>query len=532
MREVPRGRGSRLAPPTMLDRVIGWMSPAAGLERLRARTLLMAATGDGSWKGGRKDRRATRNWRPAGGSADADTLLDLPDLRARARDLSRNAPIATGAIATSVTGVLGAGLKLQASIDAEALGLGDEAADAAEREQEREFALFAARCDFSRVQRFGALQRLVLRAQKDSGDVLIVRRYRKDPGDAYGTKLQVIEADRLSNPNRVADTETLAGGVETDRDGVPQRYHVSDKHPGNLRLQPTKWEAIPARTDDGLATVIHLFDRDRPELTRGLPFLAPVVEHLKQISDYSDAEVTAAVIGAMTTVFIESTADEDASGEPPLGETDSTLAANEVKLGTGAVVSLMPGEKANMVDPVRPNAQFDPFMTAFLRQVGVALRLPYELLIKHFTASYSASRAALEMAWQEFTVERDHFVDTVCQEVYGWAMDEAVASGRIARPGWFADPGIRAAYLGANWVGPRRYSLNPQQEAAADELDIRTGVKTREEVCIERTGGEFEKKARQLVKEQQLLPKPAAAPAQAKQQDGPDEQDAKERKAS
>ena len=50
----------------------------------------------------------------------------------------------------------------------------------------------------------------------------------------------MIEADRLSNPFRAADTERLAGGVETDADGVPQFYHVADKHPGNLRYQKPK----------------------------------------------------------------------------------------------------------------------------------------------------------------------------------------------------------------------------------------------------------------------------------------------------
>lgn len=519
-----------LAPPNIVDRVVAYFAPGRGLARRRDRTMLAAT--EGSWKGGRKDRRPTRNWRPGGGSADADTLLDLPDLRARSRDLARNTPIATGALATMVTGTLGAGLALQASIDGDRLGITPEQADLAEREQEREFAIFAARCDFTRVQCFDELQELIYRAKRESGDVLVVRRYRKDAGDAYGTKLQVIEADRLSNPNRAADSERITGGVETDGDGAPIAYHVSTRHPGNLRgALAMKWERIPARTAHGLQAVIHLYDRSRPELTRGAPYLAPVIEHLKQIGDYSDAEVTAAVIGAMTTVFIESQTEDDAN--PVIGEQTATTEPNEVELGNGAMISLAPGEKANMVNPARPNANFDPFWLAFMRQIGVALEIPVELLIKHFTASYSASRAALEMAWQTFSRERARFAARFCQEVYGWAMDEAVASGRLARPGWFADPGIRAAWLGAEWIGPRRFSLNPQQEASADETDIRNGVKTREQVCIERTGGEIEKKIPQLGRERALMREhevdaPAPAPAAT---ETPDEEDAKERRA-
>ena len=83
-------------------------------------------------------------------------------------------------------------------------------------------------------------------------------------------------------------------------------------------------------------------------------------------------------------------------------------------------------------------------------------------------------------------------------------MEEAIASGRLDRPGFFEDPIIREAWLGAEWIGPSRASLNPYQEAQADALDITTGVKTREQVCMERTGGEVEKKISQLGKEKML----------------------------
>ena len=137
---------------TIVDRVVGYFSPQAGIERLRSRMMLSAAVGDGGYKGGRRDRRPTKRWRPAESSADADILLDLPDLRGRSRDLRRNTPIATGALATNLTNVLGDGLQLQASVDHEALGLDETAADAMELEQEREFALFLESCDFTRVQ--------------------------------------------------------------------------------------------------------------------------------------------------------------------------------------------------------------------------------------------------------------------------------------------------------------------------------------------------------------------------------------------
>lgn len=487
---------------TLADRLVAWANPVAGLERIRARAM-MSATGFG-YDGGRRERRATKRWRPFDGSADADTLLDLPDLRARSRDLDRNVPIATGAIATKTTNVIGEGLQLQACIDFDALGITEDDADDMERENEREFALFAKSCDFSRVQHFAELQYLAFRSESLSGDVFAIRRYRKDSGDRYGTKVQLLEADRVSNPGRMQDTDRVSGGVEIDKDGVPQIYHVTDRHPGGLRVGALNWNPVPARTPTGEQVVLHLFERLRPEQSRGVPYLAPVIEHIKQLGNYSDAEVTAAVVSAMYTLIVETPTEDD--NQPIAGERDASLNDNEVKLGSGAAISLAPGEKASFANPTRPNAQFDPFVTAFLRQIGVALELPFELLIKHFTASYSASRAALEMAWQFFDRQRRRFGRHFCQVIYEWMMDEAVANEILARPGYFEDPIARQAYLGANWRGSRKPSLNPLQEAQADEIDIlHSRVRTREEVCMERTGGRWEDKQRQIIKEETTL---------------------------
>lgn len=518
MREVSRTAAT--VKPTLLDRAIMAFDPERGLKRLRARTMLALA---GGYNGGRRDRRPTKLWRPLGGSADADVLPDLPDLRSRSRELERNAPLATGAIATTVTNVAADGLQLQASIDHEVLGITAERADEMEREQEREWKLFCKTADFTRVQHLDEQAPMAFRSSLQSGDCFIVRRYRKDRGDVYGTKVLIIEADRVSNPDRGPDTDTLADGIEFDRNGVPIACHVSDRHPGSLRVAKLKWERIPMRSDKGLKTVIHLYDRVRPELSRGVPYLAPVIEHLKQLSDYSDAEIAAAVVSAMFTGFIKSDAPEDQ--QPIVGETDTALNDNELKLGNGALLSLNPGEDITFANPARPNEKFDPFFQAFCRQIGVALELPFELLIKHFTASYSASRAALEMAWQFFRRKRAWLARNFYAEVYGWMMDEAVASGRLDRPGYFEDPVIREAYLGAEWIGPQRASLNPKQESDADKQDVAEGFKTAEQVCMERTGGEIEKKIAQRAKEVRLRKEAGIDPPPQQQQQASTGQD-------
>ena len=88
----------------LIDRAITYFNPVKGLSRLEARTRLALM---GGYTGARTGRRQTQSWQTPKGSADTVTLDDLPMLRDRSRDLLRNAPLATGAVNTVITNVIG-----------------------------------------------------------------------------------------------------------------------------------------------------------------------------------------------------------------------------------------------------------------------------------------------------------------------------------------------------------------------------------------------------------------------------------------
>lgn len=491
---------------TLTDRLAAWFDPRGGAERLQARVQMSVATG--GYSGGKRDRRSIRNWRPKQISVNEELAADLPDLRSRSRDLARNVPIATGAINTVVTSVVGDGLVLQSQIDKDVLGLTTEQAEAWQRQAEREFAIWARRPDFSSRMNFDEMQALILRAVLESGDVIVFRRRRRDVSDTYGLKLQVIEADRLSNPHNRQNTATMIDGVEVDSDGVPIAYHISTRHPDDAGYGINReWKRYESGvTAAGTPLILHLFHQLRPDQARGIPYLSPVIEAIRQLGDYGEAEMRAAVISAMFTVFIKQPSIEDGAS-PIIGSTGNETNADpnsEIQLGNGAIVDLGPGEDPVFADPKRPNLAFDAFVTAMSRHIGVALELPYEMLLKSFTASYSASRAALEMAWQMFRTRRSWLAWKFCQPVYEWVITEAVASGRLVAPGYFDDQIVREAWLGSDWIGPSRIQLDPYKEASADQIDLTMRTKTRAQIIMERTGGSFEAKHAQLVREQRL----------------------------
>lgn len=496
--------------PNLLDRMIGWVSPKLALQRLHHRARAAVATRflASGYHGGRYDRTALQEWSPYASDPDAAHLPQATTLRARSRDLTRNSPLATGAVNTSVTSVVGTGLRVRPQVDAEFLGLTEDEADTWERAALRIFRAAEKTLDLEGELSFGQLQNLVFRSALESGDVLPIVRMRRRPEDLVGTKLQIVEADRISNPQWRMDTDRLAGGVEIDAEGRVLRYHVADRHPGSRfwrATDATSWTAVEAWGRDGIRRSKLLFDKRRPGQRRGVPYLAPVIEKLKQLDRYSDAELAATVVSSLFTVFVKTEAGDGLAPYP-----EGTLAADQpdnagdVFLDPGAIHALGPGESIETADPNRPNQAFDPFVTAMLRQIGVALELPFEVLVKHFQSSYSAARAALLEAWRFFRVRRHWLATEFCQWTYELVISEAVARGMIDAPGFFDDPLVRRAWLGTRWTGDSPGQIDPLKEGQASALYVREGFSTIDEETSKLTGGNWEENHRQRAKEARM----------------------------
>jgi capsid protein len=78
-----------------------------------------------------------------------------------------------------------------------------------------------------------------------------------------------------------------------------------------------------------------------------------------------------------------------------------------------------------------------------------------------------------------------------CDPVYEAWMDEAVALGRIAAPGYFDDPVIRRAYLGSEWRGDAMGHIDPVKSATAAEKRLQLTLTTHEQEAAELTGADW-----------------------------------------
>lgn len=496
----------------ILERAVSNIFPKWGFRRLQAKTALALA---GGYTGASRSKAALRNWNPTVTDANDDINFDLPSLRGRSRDLVRNAPLAGGAINTMVTNVVGTGLSLQSTIDRDYLGMSDEQAEKWQAQVEREFSLWAESlyCDATRAQNFYGLQSLAYRSALESGDVFALTPMLKNQFVPYKLSIQLIEADRVSNPQFKMDTERLVGGIEINEMGEAVACHICNRHPARMRgTGSAEWQRVSMRGGStGRRNVIHLFDRKRPGQNRGVPVLAPVIEPLKQLGRYTEAELQAAVVSGAFAVFIKMDSEAfnslfEEDGQKYLEHSmswDGSIGNNTLD-GPGKAVNLLPGESVETTNPGRPNSEFDPFVQAIVRQIGVQLELPFEVLIKHFTSSYSAARAALLDAWRFFRGRREWLSTYFCQPIYETFLEEAIANGRISAPGFFSDPMMRKSYCNAIWIGDGPGSIDPEKEVKAAKLRIETGISTIASESILHDGVDWETKHRQLSREKQM----------------------------
>ena len=176
--------------------------------------------------------------------------------------LYMSSPLATSAINTNRTKVVGIGLALKPAIDRETLGLSPEAAEEWQRHTKAEFNLWAKRkdaCDAIGVNGFYALQQLALVSWLMSGDVFaVIKRRPPDRIRPYSLRIHLVEADRVRTPMEYGGTtypnitngknpETenrIFDGVEVDASGMVVAYFVHSTYPWEATMAEDKWVRV------------------------------------------------------------------------------------------------------------------------------------------------------------------------------------------------------------------------------------------------------------------------------------------------
>lgn len=484
------------------------------------------------YHGASKTKNALVGWITGGGSAEDDIDLQSTTLRIRSRDLYAGGGLGRAAPSTLTTNVVGWGIQPKPKIDAEFLGMSEDAAEEWQKNAIREFNMWAKTpmCDASRQNTFWELMELSFLSMLMSGDDFVLMEYKSNPRNPYTLCLRLLEADRVCTPESDGESESkntddggrIVDGVEINKDGEVCRYHVVSYHPLAEETPGDKaWTAIDAYgKDTGAPNILPIMTTERPEQRRGIPFVAAMIEQIKQLDRYLSSELAASIVSAMLTVFITSEEPDDGEYALPDGVSADEKVTDDpmkIEMGNGNVYELPPGKKPMSIGNTRAPTAFDSFVSRTVTMIASSVEIPPEVLLHQYNSNYAAARSAILDFWKVVQRYRKRFIERFNQPIYELWLAEAVALGRLEAPGFFDDPAAREAWSKCQWIGTSRGHVQPVQEANAARIRIENGISTGEQEAMEYNGSDFMENAAQIAKERKAM---KAAMPKEEQNDG------------
>jgi len=491
-----------------LDRLIAYLSPTRGAQRLAARRMIETL----AYEGARISRRE-QGWVPGiGTSANAEIASARTLIRDRARDLRRNNVYAAKAVATLVSNRIGTGIL--AAADGSNKRLNDRINASWERWIER--------CDIHGKTDLYGLESLAEASRVESGECF-VRLIRLDDidDDDVPLRLQVLEPDYLDTMRneRIESGSEIREGIEY-RGGVAVAYWLFPTHPGdNAPILPTSVRSVRVPASE----ILHYYRVARPGQLTGVTELAPVIRRLHDLDAYADAElmrkrIAACSVGAVTTP----------AGLPASSLAPTTIGSDgrrEEQMAPGMYHYFKPGEAVEFFDP-KPSEGYSEFFGVELHAIAAGMGIPYELLTGDLSeVTYTSHRGGLVQF--RAAVESDQWQLVIPQ---------------LCRPIWdrFVRDSLMSPSLGsvpAKFTPPRFGLLDPAKEIPAMIQAIQAGLrswgdtirregddpaKVLDEIEAERK--EFERRGITLTS----IPPPPPEPAEA---DDDDENEAAEAEA-
>ncbi len=439
------------------DRAVAAVAPRTAARRVLARQAFETLTRgyDGAAKG-----RRTEGWRTRGSSADTEIGMAGALLRDRMRDLVRNNPHAAKAVAVLVNNIVGAGIMPRAAS-------GDDTLD---RKVDALFERWTADCDADGQLDFYGLQTLICREMVEAGEVLVRRRLRRaSDGLPVPLQLQVLEADFLDATRTSGNgAARIVQGIEFDALGKRRAYWLHSEHPGDAHgALRGGFDSHPVPASD----IAHVYEKQRTQ-ARGVPWGAPVIRSLRDLDDYEVAELVRKKTEACVTAIVFGDDEAQQGIAPAVVDADG----NRVEQFEPGLIAYARGGKDIRFNPPAATGGYGEYKRASLNTIAAGFRVPYELLTGDLSqVNYSSIRAGLvEFRRMIDAVQWQLFIPMLCAPVWRWFTEAAWAAGQIPTPD-----------VPVEWSPPKFDAVDPQKDAMANLLAIRSGTMTLAEVIAQ-----------------------------------------------
>lgn len=436
---------------------------------------------------GAKQTRLNRDFNISNSHFEIQVSGDRDALRARARWLSANNPIAKSIDKSIIKNVVGTGIGFQSKI------LKDDVASATELNNQIE-SLWNEYCqkqnfDVTKRMNMNKFQKLVLKTKLVDGEDLIQKVYTKDT--RFPLKFKLVEADKFDISITKFKKNDVYSGVEVDENEAPVAYHLKKD------AFSFKSERFPA------GNFLHFYDSERSSQYRGISDYAQVINNLKDFAAYNDSEIVKNRVLASFATFIK-TGDVGGGMFGDKQKGDAIGSKDPIKeITTGMVKYLRPNESVETVQSNQLGTSYNDFITNTVRLIAIGRDVSYELAIRDYSkVNYSSARAGIIQDNKRFDDEQKMLIDEVLNPIFYEWLDSVVLAGTLKMPNdYFANPN---KYKKAVWVTPAREWVDPLKDIKATEKEIELGLNSRTRAAAQR-GRNFEEIADEIVTEEKLL---------------------------
>ena len=386
-------------------------------------------------------------------------------------------------------------------------------------------------CDTGRNMTFGQMMRVAFRHELIDGEALallpmIRERVRPGPRPLRDHRPDHRPGPPQSNPQQAFDNQVMRGGVEIDNYGAAVAYQIRKAHQGDwfAAADSVTWVRVPRETPYGRPLVVHHFVADRAGQHRGgAGIFTPVMQRLKMLIKYDNAELDAAIVNAIFAAYVESPMDPslvkqamggdegelDAIGSLGGYQDDRIAYAREngIALNGAMIPHLFPGEAIRTISATRPAGNFAAFENAMLRHVASGAGLSAQQVSNDWSdVNYSSARAALLESWKTLTRRRHDFAVGFASPIRSAWLEEAMAENDLPLPDGAPDyMEARHAYSRCRWMGPGRGWIDPVSEKQGAVLGLDAGLSTLEDEVAENSGADWEEVLHQRKHEIELM---------------------------
>lgn len=435
---------------TALDRVIGEFAPEAGRQRVMSRKALgLAMNYDAASRG-----RRTEGWKAPATDADAAALGSRARLRQLSRDMVRNRPFAARAREVVVANVVGTGIV--PSVVHDKVEVQRQIMDVLRAH------LLTPALDARGELDLYALQEVVMGTVFTDGEILARRRIRRGKYARdlpLGFQVELLECDYLDTTVTSWGQNEVIEGVEYSPIGDIEAYHLYREHPGAARMRGATLASERVPWQD----ILHVRRLDRPGQLRGVPWLAPVMLTMAELSDYQEAQILKQKMAAMLAAIV--TYDKEAPGD----------AKNKLKglnaLQPGAIVGAPDGAEVVFTNPPKVDDYLD-FMREGLGAIAMGIGITRESLTGDLKGTnFSSGRMGrMEMdrnveRWQRLIISQ------FCAGIERWVQDA-----------WPLQRVLPGEKIRLSHTAPRRALIDPNDEIDAMLKQVEGGLNSRQNV--------------------------------------------------